>query len=115
MVKQLLFKILQKKLLGDIKEVFRISKIELSIKRENNIKDCFRDQNVHFNHPNNVEDLNYLLDMCKRDKADYIENNLGEKMVLDKLINKLNGVKEAYVSGIADKSHEFAIFFDCFS
>ena len=101
--------------MGDIKEVFRISKIELSIKRENNIKDCFRDQDVHFNHPNNVEDFNYLLDMCKRDKADYIENNLGEKMVLDKLINVLNGVKEAYVSGIADKSHEFAIFFDCFS
>ena len=42
--------------------------------------------------------------MCKRDKADYVENNLGEKMVLDKLIVMDD------VSGLADKSDEFANF-----
>ena len=42
--------------------------------------------------------------MCKRNKADYVENNLGEKMVLDKLIVMYD------VSGLADKSDEFANF-----
>ena len=51
-----------------------------------------------------MEDFDYLLDMCKRDKADYVENNLGEKMVLDKLIVMDD------VSGLADKSDEFANF-----
>lgn len=69
-----------------------------------NIRDCFQDQDVHFNYPNNVEDFDYLLYMCKRDKADYVENNLGEKKVLDKLIVMDD------VSGLADKSDEFANF-----
>ena len=42
--------------------------------------------------------------MCKRDKAEYAENNLGEKMVLDKLIAMDD------VSGLADNSDEFANF-----
>ena len=42
--------------------------------------------------------------MCKRNKADYVENNLGKKMVLDKLIVMDD------VSGLADKSDEFANF-----
>ena len=52
-------------------------------------------------YPDNVEDFDYLLEMCKRDKADYIENDLGENMVLDKLIVMDD------VSGLADKSDEF--------
>ena len=43
--------------------------------------------------------------MCKNDKAQYIENQLREKMVLDKLIAMDD------VSGLADKSDEFANFF----
>ena len=43
--------------------------------------------------------------MCKNDKAQYIENELGEKMILDKLIAMDD------VSGLADKSDEFANFF----
>ena len=43
--------------------------------------------------------------MCKNDKAQYNENQLGEKMVLDKLIAMDD------VSGLADKSDEFANFF----
>ena len=46
------------KLFGDIKEVYWISKIELSADRESNIRDYFKDQSVDFKYPNNVEDLN---------------------------------------------------------
>ena len=38
----------KKKLFGDIKEVYWISKIELSTEREDIIKDCFKDQIVAF-------------------------------------------------------------------
>ena len=50
-------------LFGDIKEVFWISKLELPTGRENNITDCFENQDVQFNYPNNVEDFDYLLEM----------------------------------------------------
>ena len=100
-----LFEIFQKqKLFGDIKEVFWISKIVLSAEREDSIRDCFKDQNFNLNYPENVEDFDYLLETCKREKADYIENDLGEKMVLDKPIVMDD------VSGLADKSDEFANF-----
>ena len=100
-----LFEIFQKqKLFGDIKEVFWISKIVLSAEREDSIRDCFKDQSFNLNYPDNIEDFDYLLETCKRDKADYIENDLGEKMVLDKPIVMDD------VSGLADKSDEFANF-----
>ena len=51
------------KLFGDIKEVYRISKIELSSDRENSIRDCFKDQIVDSEYPNNMEDFNDLLEM----------------------------------------------------
>ena len=89
---------------GDIKEVFWISKIELSRERETNIKECFVDQDVQFNYPNNLEDFDYLLEMGKRNKATYIENDLGEKRLLDKLIVMDD------VFGLADKSDDFANF-----
>ena len=92
------------KLFGDIKKVFWISKIDLSNEREDDIRDCFQNQHVHFNYPNNLEDFEYLLEMCKRDRAEYVENNLGEKTVLDKLIVMDD------VSGLADKSDDFANF-----
>ena len=89
---------------GDIKEVFWISKIELSRERETNIKECFVGQDVQFNYPNNLEDFDYLLEMGKRNKATYIENDLGEKRLLDKLIVMDD------VFGLADKSDDSANF-----
>ena len=62
-----------------MKEVLWISKLEFSNERKNNIRDSFENQNVYFNYPNSVENFDFLLDMCKRNKADYVENNLGEK------------------------------------
>ena len=44
------------KLFGDVKEVYWISKIELSMDREDNIRDCFTDQVVKFDYRNNVEE-----------------------------------------------------------
>ena len=89
---------------GDVKEVYWISKIELSKDREENIRDCFVKQNVKFDYPNNVEELDDLLEMYRCQKADYIENDLGENMVFDKLIVMDD------VSGLAGKSDEFANF-----
>ena len=92
------------KLFGDVKDVYWISKIELSKDREDNIRDCFTDQIVKFDYPNNVEEFDDLLETYRLKKAEYIENDLGENMVLDKVI-VMDGV-----SGLADKSDEFANF-----
>ena len=53
------------KLFGDIKEVYWISKIELSAEREDSIKDCFKDQVVDFKYPSSLEDFNNLLEIYK--------------------------------------------------
>ena len=45
-----------------MKEVYWISKIELSKDREDNIRDCFTDQIVKFDYPNNVEEFEDLLE-----------------------------------------------------
>ena len=89
---------------GDVREVYWVSKIELSKDREENIRDCFVNQIVKFDYPNNVEEFDDLLKVYRRRKVDYIENDLGENMVLDKLIAMDN------VSGLADKSDESANF-----
>ena len=84
--------------------MFWISKIELSRERETNIKECFVGQDVQFNYPNNLEDFDYLLEMGKWNKATYIENDLGEERLLDKLIVMDD------VFGLADKSDDSANF-----
>ena len=91
-------------MLGDVKEVYWILKIELSKDREENIRDCFDNEIVKFDYPNNVEEFDFLLEVYRRQKADYIENDLGENMVLDKLIVMDNA------SDLADKSDEFTNF-----
>ena len=58
----------KKKPFGDIKEVFWITKIVLSAEREDSIRDCFKDQSFNLNYPDNIEDFDYLLETCKRDK-----------------------------------------------
>ena len=51
------------KLFGDVKEVYWISKTELSKDREDNIRDCFPDQVVKFDYPSNVEEFDDLLEI----------------------------------------------------
>ena len=55
-------------LFGDIKEVYWISKIELSKEREENIRDCFKDQTVGFDYPINVKEFIDLLKIYQRKK-----------------------------------------------
>ena len=84
------------KLFGDIKEVYWISKIELpNVKRKK--LDCFKDQNVGFKYPKNI-DFNDLLKCYQQKKSHYNENYLGETMILDD------------VSGLADRSEDFGNF-----
>ena len=92
------------KLFRDVKEVYWISKIELSKDRDDNSRDCFTDQIAKFDYPNNVEEFDDLLETYRLKKAEYIENDLGENMVLDKVIVMDD------VSGLADRSNEFANF-----
>ena len=49
------------KMFGDVKEVYWMSNIELSKAREENIRDCFVNQIVKFDYPNNVEEFDDLL------------------------------------------------------
>ena len=94
----------ENKLFGDIKEVPWVSKIELSKDREESIRDCLTDQIVNFEYPINVEEFDDLLEKYTRKKAIYTENDLGENMILDKVIIMDD------VSAIADKSTKFANF-----
>ena len=103
-VKQHVQNLGRNKLFGDIKEVLWISKIELSNDREENIRDCFSDQIVNFEYPANVEEFDDLLEKYTRKKTIYTENDLGENMILDKFIVMDD------VSGLVDKSSEFANF-----
>ena len=41
--------------------------IFLSNEREDNIMNCFQNQHVRFNYPNNLEDFEYLLEMYDDD------------------------------------------------
>ena len=53
------------KIFRDMKEVYWISKIELSKDREENIRDCFVNQNVKFDYPNNAEEFDDVLEMYR--------------------------------------------------
>ena len=92
------------KLFGQITEVYRVSKIELSKEREESIEARFEDQEVSFHYPNNTDDFDCLIDVFKRRKSEYVNNELGEKMIFDRLIVMFD------VSDLADKSGEFANF-----
>ena len=48
--------------------MYWMSKIELSKYREENIWDCFVDQTVSFDYPNNVEEIDDLLEIYTQKK-----------------------------------------------
>ena len=87
-----------------ISSVFWVSKIPFSQEREENIRDCFSNQEVFFNYPENIDDFNYLIESFMERKADYVNSELGKQMDLDKLIVMDD------VSGFADKSDVFFNF-----
>ena len=55
---------------------------------------------MHFSSSHNIDDFNYLIENFTREKLDYVDSELGENLV----VNKLN------VTGLADRSNEFSNF-----
>ena len=56
-------KLPKNKLFGaEIKHVFWVSKIVLSLEREEIIRESFVDQELQFCYPQDIEDLNYLIE-----------------------------------------------------
>ena len=106
MVKQLLSKNLQKInfLAAQIKHVFWVSKIVLSSEREEIIRESFVDQELQFCYPHDIEDFNYLIENFTQKKSDYLDNEMGENLTIDKLIVMDD------VSGLANKSTNFSYF-----
>ena len=93
-------------LFDELKEIFWISKISLSLEREENIKGCLK-KTVNFTYPHSLENFNMELDFFqrKREDSDFNDNILmGENNVFNKLI-----VMDS-VSGLANKSDNFANF-----
>ena len=92
------------RMFSDIKEVLWVSKISLSVERENDISGCLTEQKIGFKYLNDVNDFDDLLDSCQIKKSPCNENYFGENMVLDSLIVMDD------VSGLAEKSEAFANF-----
>ena len=89
---------------GEIREVIWVSKILLSKGRENNIRECFIDEEMDFKYPNNIDKFNGLLDYFQRQKLPHNENYLGENIKLDRLIAMDD------VLSLVNKSETFANF-----
>ena len=84
---------------------FWVLKIVLSNEREDSIRDSFANQEVHFSYPHDLDDFNYLVENFTQDKSEYVDNELGENLLVNKLIIMDD------VSGLADKSQKFSNFF----
>ena len=92
------------RMLEELKEVTWISKILLSRDRENNIRDCFVNENIKFEYPNSIEEFENLLEHFQRRKSTFTENWFGKNIKLDRLFVMDD------VSGLADRSEIFANF-----
>ena len=83
---------------------YKFSKNFLNKEREDSIRDSFKDQKVHFSYPQDLNDFNNLIENFMQVKADYIDNDMGELPVINRLIIL------DHVSGLADKSEQFSNF-----
>ena len=88
------------KLFGSqINDVFWVSKIVLSEERER-IRESFFDQEVHFSYPHDVEDFNYLAGYFTQRKSDYVDSELGENLVVNKLIAPPEDLHETFIQSV---------------
>ena len=101
------------KMFGSIESVDWISKIELFVAREHQIRESFSYASVEFHYPNDVGEFETMLELLKDNKSDVNINindteaddlGIGEQNIFDRLI-----AMDA-VSGLADKSNEFCSF-----
>ena len=91
----------------EITDFWEVSKIILPSEREDAIRESFKNQDVHFNYPNNLDDFNNLLGNFTQEKSDYVNEDskkMGENLNVTKLII-MDGV-----SGLADKFDDFSNF-----
>ena len=107
--KHVVQKLGKNKMLGSIESVDWISKIELSTAREHQIREIFSYASVEFHYPNDVGEIETILELLKDNKSDVndIEADdlgIGEKDIFDRLIVMDD------VSALADKSNEFCSF-----
>ena len=97
-----------KKFGSDLLSADQVSKINLPNNREDEIRQCFSYTKVEFHYPNNVQDLNLIIEIFQKETYDEDEktngscNIFGENKKFDKLIVMDN------VSGLAGKSNDFA-------
>ena len=98
------------KMFGSIDSVDWISKIELFVAKEHQIRESFCYAFPEFHYPNDVAEFETILELLKDNKSDVNINGeaddlgVGGKDVFDSLIAMDN------VSGLADKSNEFCSF-----
>ena len=70
---------LGKKLFGtEITDVFWVSKIILSSERENTIRKSFKDQDVIFNYPTDLDEFNYLIGNFTQEISDLLTTTTGK-------------------------------------
>ena len=101
------------KMFGIIDSADWISKIELSVAREHQVRESFCYASVEFHYPNDLAEFETTLKLLKDNKKNVNSNindeaddlGIGEKDVLDRLIVMDD------VSGLADKSNKFCSFF----
>ena len=95
---------------SDLLSVDWVSKINLSNNTEDEIWQCFSYTKVEFHYPNDIEDLNLIIETFQKETYDEDKktndncNIFGENKKFDKLIVMDD------VSGLADKSNDFANF-----
>ena len=79
----------------------------MSSEREDAIRKSFKNQDVHFNYPNDLDKFNYLLGNFTQGKSGYVDDDsekIGENLIVSRLIIMDD------VSGLADKSEDFSNF-----
>ena len=100
------------KMFGSIDSVDWISKIELTVATEHQIRESFCYASVEFHYLNDLDEFETISELLKDNKSDVTNNNnakaddfgMGEKDIFDRLIVMDD------VSGLADKSKKFCCF-----
>ena len=99
-----------KKFGSDLLSADQVSKINLPNNRGDEIRQCFSYTKVEFHYPNDLEDLNLIIETFQKEtyEEDKKTNNNCNKFGENKKFDKLSVTDD--VSGLADKSNNFANF-----
>lgn len=92
-------------LLGELKQIFWLSKISLSVEKEKNISICFQKQ-LQLKYPRTDDDSNMEVKFFQRKR--HLDNNIDVVIGKNNIYNKLIVMDD--VSGLANKFNDFAEF-----